>query len=85
MADNEPSDRFAAMEDVRISKFGLLNFLFVHALVVAVFAFWYFARDAATFAGLSVSVWVMILALPVVWIQFWYFIRNSEDRLRGGI
>lgn len=84
MTTDDTNDRFAAMEDVRVSKFGLINFVVVHLIVLAVFGFWYVSRGGAEFAGLSVSVWAMLLALPIVWLQFWYFIRNSETRLGGG-
>lgn len=82
---NSADDRFSAMEDVRVSSFGLANFVVAHLLLIAVFAFWYFTKDSMTAAGLPVAVWVMIAALPVVWIQFWYFIRNSELRLEGDL
>lgn len=84
MTTDETNGRFAAMEDIRVSKFGLVNFVVVHLLLLAVFGFWYVTRGGAEFAGLSVSVWAMLLALPVVWLQFWYFIGNSETRLGGG-
>jgi hypothetical protein len=84
MSRSDPNDRFAAMEDVRVSTFGLVNFLLAHVIVLSVFGFWYVGRGGTRVAGLSVPVWTMFLLLPVVWLQFWYFIRNSEARLDGG-
>lgn len=73
------------MEDVRVSRFGLANFVVAHLLVLAVFGFWFFFRGSFRFAGLPAAVWLMLAAIPVVWLQFWYFIRNSELRLQGEV
>ncbi|MFC6723253.1 hypothetical protein ACFQE1_02355 [Halobium palmae] len=81
MVPGDATDRFSAMEDPRLSRTGLINFVVLHLVLLAVFAFWYLTQGGGRIAGLPTAVWVTVAALPVVWLQFWYFIRTTEVQL----
>lgn len=81
MSDTDDCARFAAMEDVRISRLGLVNFIGVHLIILVVFAVYAYTGTDVLIYGLPAGVWLMIVALPIVWLQFYVYINRSEAKL----
>jgi hypothetical protein len=83
MKMNEEGFVESTMEDKRISKLGIGNFIFNMVLIITISMIYVLTKDSLKAWGLPVASLAMLLLVPVWWIQYWIYIRQVE-RIEGG-